>query len=415
MQSLVFELRAHLTEFIEQRNDLLLILKGDQAGISISVNSLRELEQNPGTDLFLVVSGAFGNADSIADCVVEQVRVERDIACQAMLELGREPLPELPPSLDADVAPPQEPAERIKIAIQYASSLLEPEGNHRLVVGLFPSGIGIPDAYHALIRQLAPTSGLESWMQGVRIICCDHSSASVKSLNSLPRVRLANYDLSHESIQDAIYKDVQNESLTDSHRVNAVYQLAIFDCAYDRPDEALEKYDYLLGYFQGTENEVMQAMIMHSIGDVYRKLKQPVAARHWYECATSPAIHANSRQTLQMILRSLGELERECGNERKSQIYFAQMREFSNVNGDVLSVLHAERAQAQSFAHDGRSARAIATLEQSAHRCRSLGLEFELELTLMQLLPIYRSRDADLHTRDVEQELELLRTTAGAP
>ena len=123
MQSLVFELRAQLTNFIEQRQDLILLLKGDQAGIAISVNTLRELEQDPGHDLFLIVGGAFGKADSIADAVVDQVRAERDVTCQALSEEGRESLPPFPEQLDEEPGKSDlDPVSRIKLAIQYAGN-----------------------------------------------------------------------------------------------------------------------------------------------------------------------------------------------------------------------------------------------------------------------------------------------------
>ena len=405
MRTLVDNLRAQLSEFIEQREDLILLLKGDQAGTTISVNILRELEQDPGTDVFLIVSGVFGDARSIADAVVDQARAELSLAAEYLQESDGEPLPELPEDID-DLPP----LEKIHSILTYTSGLLDPEGNHRVVLGLFPNSILQPDEYHGLIKDLSPTGGIQAWMRGARLIFCDHSAAELETLEGCPRMRVVDYDLTHDGIQRSLYEDVENQDLPDADRVNAAYQLAIFDHAYDRPDEALEKLDYLLGYFQGTENEVMQAMVMHTTGDVYRKQNNLSRARYWYECATVPAINANSRQTLQKIVQSLGELEHEDGNESKAQAYLAQTRSMANVNGDAMTMIQAERSQAATYQAMGQLPEATATLEQTAHRCRGLGLDFELQLTLQQLVPMYEEQESHSQRDAAVAELERLQS-----
>ena len=407
MQNFVSAIRTQLHDFIEQRSDLVLVLQGDTSGMAISVNLLREFEQTPGTDLFLIVSGPFTDASSTADALANQIETERMLANQALEEDDSPALTEVPAEVLNQEA---DPIERIQQAIQYVASLIPEGGNHRLVVGLFPSTISDPAQYQALIKQLSPAAGIQTWMRGVRLVWCDHANLDPETYEGQTGIRVATYDMSHESIQQSLYDDVEDESLPDEQRVAAVYQLAIFDQAYDRKDDALEKLEYLLGYFQQTENEVMQALVMNTTGDVYRKAGDLESARHWYECATVPATNAKSQQALQAIVRSLAELEHQAGNEPKSQVYYSQLNELSSRNGDILSTLHSERQQAASYTVAGQHQAAAATLEQSAHKCRMLGLELELEQTLHQMVPVYDQLDATERKTAIQQELEALRT-----
>ena len=378
MQTLINNLRNQLSDFIEQRRDLIMILKGDQAGVSLTINMLRELEQDPGTDLFLLVSGVMGDAPSVADALSSQIQSEVETANMQAEELGQPLLPDFPDRLlDSSV----DPIVRIEESMTYVRKLLDPTGGHRVVVGFFPTSINDPAAFHKVIKALSPTKSYADWMRGVRIIFCDHSMVPIKDVDEIGATQFVRYDLTHEGIQSALYDDLENESLPDEQRVNAAHQLAIFDRAYGRPEQATEKLDYLLGYYQSTENLVLQAFVMQGHGDVQKQEKNYDAARDWYECAIHAACKAESSQATQLILKSLAELEQEVGNVERSREVFTEAHRLADRNGNVGEVIEIEWEQARSLTALGRSSDAMALLQSTEDRCRELDLDYHLHKT----------------------------------
>ncbi|MFK7767719.1 MAG: hypothetical protein AB8B55_10900 [Mariniblastus sp.] len=411
MQKIVGQLKQQIAYFIEQRSDLALLIKGDLGGLNIAIGVLREYEKFPSRDLFLLVGGVFTGIEAYADEIVNQVRNERDLACDGFVaeglnEEGDEALPELPADLDDKSL---DPLDRIKSAIQYSSSLLPKNGGHRLVVGITPMGIVAAKQFHQLIESLCPTNGYEAWMRNVRIVFYDHSSAEIEEIEETPGLQTGSYDFSQQAIQDALYQEVEDESLPDAQRVNALHQLAIFDHAYNRPDEAHEKFDYLLGYYQGTNDLIMQSLVMHGKGEAYRKERRYEDARHWLECAILPAEEAESPHVLQHILRSLAELESECGNQSLSQSYSGHAQTLATANGDVSSLTYLEGQQAQSMVKQGDMSQATKMLEESANRSRELELETELEAQLELLENIYDMEGDEVRLQTVRSELSSLR------
>ena len=108
-------------------------------------------------------------------------------------------------------------------------------------------------------------------------------------LAGAPRVRLMNVDLGPTAMEASTREDVEDEELPDEDRMQALLSVALLDSVHNRTEEALSRFNILLGYYQKNENQVMQAVVMSAFGDISQRHGDLANALHWYECAATPA------------------------------------------------------------------------------------------------------------------------------
>src|SRR5437016_3798320 len=97
MQALIEQLRQTFSDFIEQRDDLLLLCPCRDHDVAISLQILRDVDESSGTDLFLFFSQEFYDAASYVSSALKQLDTERQLACEAARLDGKPELPALPP------------------------------------------------------------------------------------------------------------------------------------------------------------------------------------------------------------------------------------------------------------------------------------------------------------------------------
>src|SRR5215207_8480210 len=106
MQRLVDGLRGRMEGFVEQRDDLLLLLGCSDDDAALAAKVISDAEQANGTDVFLIFTDDFVLADPYVAVLGERLREEHRVACAALREEGREPLPPPPPALFDETQPP---------------------------------------------------------------------------------------------------------------------------------------------------------------------------------------------------------------------------------------------------------------------------------------------------------------------
>jgi tetratricopeptide (TPR) repeat protein len=381
MRRIFEQARRELEAFIEQRDDLLLLAACAPNDLGFVLQTLRDIEQASGTDVFLLFSDNFIRPGPFLDVAAERLREEHRTACQALAEQGREPLPPLPPAL---FDPSRPPAARLIEAIAFARSLVPPSGGHRLVWAMFPLEVADWEAYLQLVAALVPAGGVRSWMRGVRLVFRYPTEMGrlAPGLTQGPRVRVAAMNLGPADMEAGLREDLGNKQMPVEERMQALLSLAVLDYAHNRAADAHAKLNHLLGHYQQTGNKMMQAFVLNGLGDLARRQGDREKALHWYECAVPPAAEAKVAIVLSSIVRNLAEVNYERGRYADAEQYFDQLDKLAAVTLDANCKARALEWRGLCQEKQNALDRATQSWETAAVFCRNTwrpGLRANLE------------------------------------
>jgi len=167
MRKLFEQFQQNIEEFIEQRNDLLMLIACNEYDVAMVLAVLDTVEKANTTDLFLLFVNDFTNQDAYISAIMKQLQKQHQEVCEALVKDGHAPLAPFPPSL-LDITGP--PISRLRETMLFARSLVPKEGAHRLIWAMCPPNIADRHAYLDLVSSFAPWKGIEPWMQGLRLI-----------------------------------------------------------------------------------------------------------------------------------------------------------------------------------------------------------------------------------------------------
>ncbi|RKI06839.1 tetratricopeptide repeat protein [Corallococcus sp. AB030] len=408
MRRLLQELQERLEDFIEQREDLLLLVQCSENDTAILLKLLRDTEQASEVDVFLLFSNSFHQPREFVREAIEQLQEQHGLASQSLLEAGKPPLPDFPQTL---LSPSRSPQALLQEAISFARSLFPREGGHRLVWVMLPEQISDAAGYAALVASLVPRNGIQPWMQGLRLILRNPGFTMGRDTNAprLPRVSILPVDLSPDAVRDSLQRDVEDDERPRAERMQALMTLACLDYAHGRNKEATAKYTALLNYYQETENHSMQAMVMHGIGDVFRRTGANDQALHWYECALVPAIASKAPVILSVVVKSLGEFAFERKRYSEAELYFEGLEQIAARMLDPEGKARALEWLGLCHEKQGDAKQAVVRWETAAHLSRKVGLHVNLCSNLDHLSRTYRHLRMKERLSGVETELTHLK------
>lgn len=409
MRRLFEQAREQLEAFVEQREKLLLLVACGVEDAGFVLQALREVEQKNGTDLFLLFSDNFVEANAYVSVVVERLKDEHRAACQALAEEGRDPLPPPPEALSD---PHRPAATRLVEAITYARGLLPVESGNRLVWGMFPFEVADWATYWKLIAALVPEGEIKPWMRGTRLLVRSTADAEQLAPNLVkrPLVQTTTVHLGPQEIEQGLQDDVQNDKAPLEQRMQALLSLAVMDYGYNRLDDAEAKYRHLLGHYQATKNPVMQGFVLNGLGDVARRRGDLPKAQEHYECAVTPTVEAKDAVVLSMVVRNLAELAYQQKNFADAEAYYTQLDRLTQASLDSEAKAHALEwrglSQEQQKAYD----RAEESWQLAAAFCREIGLPTPLRANLEHLARVYKQQGQKDKLAGVQAELQALPT-----
>ena len=389
MRQLFDKLQVELTEFLNQREDLILVMpsRDDEAAIPLAL--LRDVEQAQSRDIFLIFSDDFFQPGPFISVMMERLREQHTIVCEALVEKGCSPLPPIPEMVfDARVAP----EIRLKGAIEFTRPFVAENGGDLLVWVIYPQKIAEPGSYSSLLQRLAPWQGLESWMPGVRIVCRElpASSGMDSEWPNAPCVRIRNVSLGPEAIHDQLAADAADPGQPVETRMQGLLSTALLDQAHNRSEKALAKLNVLLAHYQQSGNVKMQAFVLNAYGDVYNRNNDLDGALHFYECAVTPAAAEKDPLILSMITYNLAEVAYKQGRYSDAEQYYSGLDQLSQVTLDIGSKIRALEGKGLSQERQGKYREAVSSLETSAGVSRQMNLDEPLRGTLEHLQRVYR-------------------------
>lgn len=407
MFKIVERVKTTVEDFIEQRDDLLLVASCADAETAMVLKLIEDVEQANASDIFLLFAHEFVDAASFAAAAVGTLRAQHGAACDALKEDGREPYPPIPASLDDPALPP---LQRLTAAISYARSLLPKEGDHRLVWAMFPVTIADRHAYLDLVNAFAPHQGVRPWMRGVRVIFRDEPDTAefMPALAGAPRVRLSNIDMGPEAIEQALREEVEDDELPLEQRMTALLQNALIDCAHGRFQGGFAQLRVLLGHYQHTQNHACQAIVLNAVGDAYHRQKDLEKAREYYECAVPLAVTAKSAVILQMVTRNLGDVASANGHYGDAAQFYDGAAQLASKTLYAEGRVQALEQQGLNLEKAGVLDRAVVAWEEAAAFSRNLDMREHLKRNLLHLGRGYRQLDQGEHLAAVQSELRQL-------
>lgn len=407
MRKLFDQCQQAIEAFVEQRDDLLLVIPCTDADAPLVAQTVADAEQANGTDAFLVFPDPYVMPGPYIDVVVERLREQHTLANKALEEEGRPPFPPMPDAL-ADARRP--PDERLREAIAFAHALVPPEGGHRLVWALLPMAIEDRVSFLKLVSTLVPWEGLEPWMPGVRLVVRDAplTPPVAERYAQAPRLRVHPVDFGPEALEESMQEEVADESRTDEDRMNTLLSLALLDYAHNRFDDALHKYEKLLGYYQHTGNKPMQALVMSGLGDLNHRSELLVHAKYWYECALVPLAEAPTPVLLFSVLKNLGQVSYKLGDYPTAGQYFEMVDQVATQMRDAEGKAWALEWRGLSQERQGQYGEAVESWKTAAELSRSVGMDANLRANLEHLERTY-TRGRMLRERaEVAAELSTL-------
>lgn len=407
MQRLVDNLRGQLEGFVEQRDDLILLVRCTHPDAAITLKLLSDVEEANNTDLFLLFSIDFKDADSFVTEAIEKLEQQYEAACAAVKAEGKEPLPPIPTRLTLGAGDARRPDERLKEAIAFSRGLLPQKGGHRLVWAMFPMEIADPLAYRQLWTSLAPGRELAPWMRGVRLLFREDAQA-LPNVPKLSRVRECRPDFSPEQLALAMQEETQDESLPEPRRMQSLLQLACLDYAHGRTEAAIGKYQTLLAYYKKTNDLTLQAFVLNSLGDIFQKFGDLEEAQRWYEFAVTPLVASGANASpvvFAIVVKNLADVSYHTGRYQDAEQYFDGWQKLAG-QLDPESRSRALEWRGLSQEKQGDLPKATESWTEAAVLCREYRLVGFLKQHLQHLQRAYRAQeqwgDLDRVTRELE-------------
>jgi tetratricopeptide (TPR) repeat protein len=409
MRSMLKAVGDRLQAFLEQRDDVALVL-GSSAADSLPVLKILEgLEEESTSDLFWTVTDEFHEPAAYASAVVRGFATRHEVVRLAMERRGMRPWPPIPPAV---LAEDSAPGYRLRALAAFSRELLPvPNGGNNVWV-FYPLEIADHAAYAQLVAQLLYHDFPFPWCHHLRfIVRADPGDAALPTvLGQWPRIQWYQPDLGMDAVSRGLEAEVADESLPLGERMTFVPIMAGMDYAMGRLPEALQKYELLLRFHAAEGNRPMAAFALNGMGEVYEKLGDLDRANASYEAALIPASDGDA-PAIPIWLNTVVNLGNLCVRQARwadGEAYFDVAQQLATVARDATSRISAldnrglcqhqqwKLAEAARSWSDGA---ALAATLQDVRMCR---------LLLVRLQQLYEQFGEHASALEIRQQLAAL-------
>jgi hypothetical protein len=263
------ELKNTVHEFIDQSDDLFLVLSARDTDMPLVHKIIQGVDQEQPADIvlrFAEPSTASGSA--YADSVMTSLEAQISEANTLRKEKSMSEWPALPAACHDSRWPER---QRMHLAMQHVRGLFPKHEDHRILWCFLPAPMGPAAGYVSLVGGLLPRQGIEPWMHSQRIIARDDRDSPFL----VPYLRqqkvegtlLYAVDFSTAAALDSMVEEVKNPDTPEPRRMQTLLQLAAADQAQQRHPEAIKKYAACYDYYQRQNQPVEQALCLSGLGD----------------------------------------------------------------------------------------------------------------------------------------------------
>jgi tetratricopeptide (TPR) repeat protein len=407
MRTLIDRIQASIAHFVEQRDDLVMIMACSDNDAPLVLKIVQDVEKASGSDVFLLFADDFVATGPYVAVAIERLRQQHKLVNEWLTAQGRDLFPPLPEPLDSAQF---SPIQRLGQAMMYARSLLPHDGDHRLIWAMLPPTIHDRQAYLDLVSAFAAWRGVRPGMQGLRIIFRDETDTAgfMPALARAPRVRITSVDMGPAAIQSALQEEANDATLPQERRMAALLQQALLDSAHGRTQQALAQFRVLLGYYQHTQTAALQALVLNAIGDIFHRTNDCTNACYWYECAVPLAVKSESPVLLHTAVSNLADIAFKCAAYGLAEQLYDAADQLAGKMLYAEGMVHARERCGLSREYQHAYERAVQSWEAAANVSRTTGLLPQLKANLQHLARSYQRLGMVDKRAAVEAELRQL-------
>jgi tetratricopeptide (TPR) repeat protein len=298
------------------------------------------------------------------------------------------------------------PIQRLQSAIAYVRQIIPTETD--IVWAFLPGNISDRDGYKELVSLLIPVDSFEDWLEGHRFFIRDEPLQPFLlpdlEKEKVQSVLVLDMDFSTAKVADSLVSTVNNNNVSTPERMSALLQLAAFDFAYQRFDEALEKYDLLHSYYVQEKDEVGQALALSGAGDVHMRAEDLELARVRYQQALVVAVSSANLPVIRNLLMNAGESCLGLQDFAEAEGYFDLASQAAGKLTDPFSKILAMEKRGIALVELGRREEAAEIWTKAKELGKQFNHDNGVSTILDRLVGIYRELGWDDQLRACEAE-----------
>lgn len=409
MQTLIDKLDRRLRAFVDQRDDVALLLCCRGADTALVLKILEGIDEASTADFFWIFPESFEAPESYVTAIVEHFTGKHEAVRQGMLQAGMPPWPELPAVVRNESAPP---VRRLRELMVFSRSLVPIPGGGLSVWALCPLEIGDYPAYAGFVTELLRHDYPFPWCHRLRIIARDDPEQPVLSerLGAAPRIDRHELDLGPEAIERSLQEEAGDEHLPLERRIQALQLLAGLDYAHQSYPRALEKYHLILPYFVKTNNAPLTALTLNSIGECHERMDDGARAQACFEQSLAAAAESDPPPAPIALntLLNLGNLAFRQQRWDEAEVYYAGAEQLATAQQSPRTIAQCLENRGYCQAKQRQVNAARESWETGAAVARKFQEQDMLASLLGRLRGLYRYTGQSGRLQQAERELATL-------
>jgi tetratricopeptide (TPR) repeat protein len=410
VQSLLDGIAAGLKAFINQRDEIALIVRCRDEECPVILKTFEGLDEGAESEMFWIASDEFTDAGIWVTSVVNDFVVKHGAVRMAMGKEGFTPWPALPDQLlDAT----RRPALRLRELMEF-SRTLRPFSDGMLTVWCFvPLEIADARGWAALMWELLQHEFPNPWCHHTRIFARGTPAEPFlqSALASIPRIAWYDPDLSQAAIHRALEEEAADRTFPLELRLQNLFMSAGVDYGHGRFEQALAKYGILLKFYTGVRNPGMTAMVLNAIGETHARTGNADAAMHCFEQALVPA-SSMSPMPIPVMLNvtlNLANQHMAFGHWEEAEAYYDASQKLAMVSRDANTRLRSIENLGVCLYAQGKVTDAVAKWHAGASVADELGMSDPRRTMLLRLAGHYHQ------TQDYAAQAEMQRLADASP
>jgi tetratricopeptide (TPR) repeat protein len=406
MRKLLKQVSARLGDFVDQRDDLVLVLRADVGDALPLLSILEGIEGERASDFFWTFTDAFEDPRSYADAVVEAFTTKHTAATLAMAKEGLPAWPAIPAEVSDREA---HPVARLRALAAFSRELLPLKNAGVCVWTFFPLELADPVAYARFIADVVAHDFPFPWCHHLRFIARvdPDDRAFERVLRGAKRVQHYAPDLGVDALNRSVEEEVDDESLPLAERMASLLVSAGNDLAFSRFPIALEKYALLLQYHGSMSSFAMAALALNGMAQVYYRMGDLERANEAYLSALIPASEGDppAIPVLLNVVLNLADLRMQQQNWVEAEGYWDAAQQLATVARDGHLKVRALGQRGvcqrnQDLTEEAEKSWQAATVIAAQLEDKDLCAD-----QLEHLYRLYRAQRNDSRTREVREQL----------
>lgn len=284
MRKRIAELKTTLHSFVDQADDLLLVISARDTDMALVHKIVEGVDQEQPADIVLRFAHEAKAPGLYVDSMMANIDAQIEGVNAVRAQDSLTPWPKLPPAA-TDARQPHD--ARIKAAMQHVRGLFPKDEDHRIVWCFLPTVISDTAGYASIIGRLLPRDGIQPWMHSQRIVARDDRDKPfvVPHLHEqkIEGTLVFHADFSTEAMLDSLAEEAADPETPEAVRMMQILQLAAIDFAHKRHAQSVEKYGICYAHFEREKRPAMQALCLAGVGDVMLANGKPLEAKQRYQ------------------------------------------------------------------------------------------------------------------------------------